>query len=1038
MRTLATLILALAVMICLQGQSQAVYFAQSPTLTPDASYIIFSYDSDLWKVDAKGGMAQRITAMDGIESRPSVSPDGKWLAFSSNQYGNNDIYIMSMDGGQLTQLTYHQSNDQMESWSWDSQTIYFTSNRYNRMSTYTIAAKGGTPQRLFSNYFNNIHNARVHPKSGDIYFNESWESSLFWHRKRYKGPYNPDIKSYNLTSKKLQQHTDYDGKDMWATIDRSGTVYFVSDRSNEEYNLYRLTEGKPKKLTSHKTAVSFPNVSADGSAIVYLKDYQIHLLNTKSGRSKPVDIRLNAYKTLTKSKDYNTSGKVSAFDISRDGKKIALVSRGELFVSDMKGKFVKQLQTGASGRVLEVHWLKDDKTLLFNQTVGGFQNWFTIQADGSGGLKQHTNDQANNRDLSISKDTSQAIYLSGRNEIRLMNLDDFTSKVIARDELWGLYNDVPQWSPDDRYVMYTAYRNFERDIFLIDMENDYAITNLTQTGVEEVNPFWSPDGKYIYFSSDRHHPNYPSGGSGDANLYQLPLQKYDRPYRSDEFAKLFTEEDKKKDSVYVQLDLDKLMERVRTVGPRFGNQRGAYVIQKGDKTTILYPSNHDEGRYHLWKTVMSPYEDTKTTKIAGPSVGTVSDIVFAKGNYYFEAAGNIHKIDLAKNKLEKIEVKHGFTRNLQAEFEQMFYETWANLDENFYSEDMHGTDWPALRDRYAKYLPYITNRADLRRLTNDLLGELNTSHFGFNSNGSEERKKLTTSTSDCGILFDNQAPYTVAAIVSDGPADRYEKDIQAGDRLIAVNGEKVDPNRNREFYFSGPSRARELVLSFARGDKTHDVKLHPGAYQSTVRQLYDEWIDNNQARVDQQAKGRIAYVHMKNMTGGSLDGFLNEMVSEWYQRDALILDLRYNTGGNVHDAVLQFLSQKPYLNWKYRGGELSPQPNFSPAEKPVVLLINEQSLSDAEMTTEGFKQLGLGTVVGTPTYRWIIFTSGKGLVDGSFYRLPSWGCFSLDGKNLEKTGVEPDIYVKNTMKDRLEGKDPQLDRAIQLILSEMK
>ena len=172
------------------------------------------------------------------------------------------------------------------------------------------------------------------------------------------------------------------------------------------------------------------------------------------------------------------------------------------------------------------------------------------------------------------------------------------------------------------------------------------------------------------------------------------------------------------------------------------------------------------------------------------------------------------------------------------------------------------------------------------------------------------------------------------------------------------------------------------------------------------------------------------------MGGGELNRFKQEMVGEANNKKAIILDLRYNTGGNVHDDVLQFLSQKPYLNWQYREGAMSPQPTFAPAAKPIILLINEQSLSDAEMTAAGFKQLGLGKILGTGTYRWIIFTSGKHLVDG-FYRLPSWGCYTLDGQNLEKTGVEPDIYVKNTMKDRLSGNDPQLDRAISEIMKQL-
>jgi tricorn protease len=278
----------------------------------------------------------------------------------------------------------------------------------------------------------------------------------------------------------------------------------------------------------------------------------------------------------------------------------------------------------------------------------------------------------------------------------------------------------------------------------------------------------------------------------------------------------------------------------------------------------------------------------------------------------------------------------------------------------------------------------------------------------------------------------------VAGIISDGPADRKGKDIKKGDLLVAVNGERVDPQQNREAYFARPSLDQELVLTFNRSGKEHQVMLHPISYSAQRNLLYDEWMDQRQSIVNKATSEKVAYVHMKNMGGGELDHFLEEMVSEWYRRDALILDLRYNTGGNVHDAVLQFLSQRPYLQWKYREGALTTQPNFTPAAKPIVLLINEQSLSDAEMTTAGFKELGLGTVIGTETYRWIIFTSGKGLVDGSFYRLPSWGCYTLDGKNLEKTGVSPDIYVKNTFKDRLEQKDPQLDRAITEILRQLE
>lgn len=1034
------------------AQTQEIYFASFPTLTPDGKTAIFSYEGDLWKINLnqKVQTATRITAMQGIETRPKVSPDGKWLAFSANQYGNTDVFLMPLEGGEIKQLTFHDGFDHVESWSWDSKWIYFSSSRFNRYSGYKVSLTGGTPQRIFNHYFHTVHHLFEHPNGEELFFNEGWESKTFINRKRYKGAFNPDIQSYNFKTKAYKKYTSYRGKDLWASLDKKGNIYFASDEVNGEYNLYTFKNGKKTALTSFDSAIKRPFVCANGEWVIFEKDYQLYTYNTATSAIKKLDIKVFKNNILKKDLTFRTAGFVRAFDVSPDGKKLAFVVRGEIFVSDIKGKFIRQIKTKPDDRVVEVHWTKDSKTLLFSQTVGGYLNWFIIAANGKGKEKQITVDKQNNRLLNFNSDRSQAVYLSGRNEVRVMTMKTFRTETVAKDELWGFQNDLPSFSPDDKYVTYTAYRNFERDIFLYNLK-DKKLIQLTKTGISEISPRWSPGGRYIYFISNRSKPFYPYGVRNGTHVYRLALDKFERPFKSEKFDELFAKKKKKrkkkkdddakkkkrrKNKLKITINFTDLWSRLELVGPGTGAQTSVYVTKQGQKTKVLYTSNHERGRIlQVWQTVYEPFKRPKTTRLKGSRANSLQTMREVKGKLYLLSFGRIYQVG---SSLRNISVPHTFQKSFAIEFKQMFYELWANLEENFYNESFHGINWQAMKKKYEKFLPMVNNRNDLRILLNDMLGELNSSHMGFRSFGIEEFVFYESRTAATGLLFDQNNPYRVSSIVKRSPADVTGKDIQAGDVLVAVNGEKVDPTQNRIKYFTKSSRKSEIELTFKRGNKEITRRLHTTSARGLRGLLYSEWEDRCKQIVDSAGKQKIAYVHMRNMGQGELQRFLNYMTAEAYSKEGIIVDLRYNTGGNVHDNVLQFLSQKPYLKWKYREGAYTIQPNFTPAAKPIVLLINEQSLSDAEMTATGFKHLKLGKIIGTETYRWIIFTSGKTLVDGSFYRLPSWGCYTLDGKNIEKEGVKPDIFVQNTFKNRLENQDPQLMRAIEEIQKQLK
>ncbi len=1024
------------------AQDNAAYFLSNPCLTPDGQTVIFSYEGDLWKTDVNSGQASRLTAMQGYETSPRVSPDGKWIAFSGRQLGNADVFVMPVAGGDVKQITFHSAGDEVSSWSWDSKSIYFHSNRSGQISGFKVDLAGGTAQRVFGDYFFQFdHNLVEHPLTGEIFFNDTWESLNQLQRKRYKGPFNPDIQAYNPKTKQYKKYTTWEGKDFGATIDRNGNIYFISDEANGEYNLYSMDAGKKTALTKFNTSIKTPLVNADGGKVVFEKDYQLWMYDVASGRSEKLKINILRNSILPKEKDYDVKGKISNFDISPDGKKLAFTSRGEIFVSDVEGKFVQQISKVSAERATEIKWLTDNRTLLFNQTQNGYLNWFTIAADGNGPLKQITSDKKDNRALSLNKKRTKAVYLSGRDEVRLIDLKTMQHQLIVKDEIWGFNNSRPAFSPNDQYIAFNAYRSFEQDILLYNMQSQKTI-NITNTAVSESDPLWSADGKYIYFSSARLKPSYPLGPQ-NPNIYRLPLENIDEPYRSDKFNDLFKEEKKdttKKvssaaDSVIVNVDAPRIMERMELVSPSFGSQGLVDVYQKGEKTTVFYLSNHNEGKPALWKTVIEPFEENKTEKITGTDGNSDFDIVTVSDKFYLLSKGNISKLNIETNKADAVNISYSFRRNLQAEFSQMFEEAWAQIEINYYDENFHGLNWAKTKEKYQPFIAQLNNRADIRILLNDMLGELNSSHQGFNTNGDDETVSLSNKTMETGIIFENDNPYTVKYIVKRSAANRKNIDIMPGDVLLKVNDMRVDKNTDRNYYFSKPSIDKEIKLSFARGIKTFDVKIHPQATLFT--NLYDEWIDKNQQRVDEKSNSRIAYSCMKNMGTPELEKFIIDMTQELNNKEALILDLRYNTGGNVHDEVLKFLQQRSYLQWKYREGKLAPQGNFTPADKPIVLLINEQSLSDAEMTSAGFKALKLGKIIGNETYRWIIFTSGAALVDGSAVRMPSWGCYTLDGQDLEKSGVQPDIKVINSFEDKINGRDPQVDRAVEEILKQL-
>lgn len=1016
--------------LAIQAQD-SLFFATQPTLSPDAQDIYFCYDQGIWKVPAAGGTAARITAMPGYQSYPKVSPDGKWLAFSSDEQGNDNVYIVPVAGGNIRQLTYHEAADRVSSWSADSKYVYFESNRYNQLTAYRISINGGTPQRLFPGYFNTVTYLAENPVNGIFFFNESSEGYIYPTRKRYKGANNPDIQSWNPVQKKQTTITTHNGKDLWPSVDENGQLYWATDETDGEYNLARLENGRPRILTSFSTGIQAPVVSCNGRKVVFTNDYRIHLYDTQTGQITAPPIRVFESNRPEVGISHNTEGKISTCDLSPDGKKLAFVARGRLWVSDTKGLFVQPVLTDPKERVIEVKWSKDNATLYYTRTRKGWYNLYkTDTRNPSAGNEQavYTPDKMV-KDLHATNDRTRIAFVLGSESVNLLHCNDDRIDKLSDNEFWSFQHYSMSFSPDGNHLAFSAVDLFERDIFVCDLQKKQTV-NLTRSATSDDSPAWSHDGKFLYLTANRLHTTFPRGGN--ANLYRIRLDFTEKPYSSEQYDKLFSN-DTTKIIPPVSINRDQLQRRWETVQTS-GKQNSVLTVKNNKKDYLLYTSNH-EGAWAVYVQEIKEFDRKPAQKISGLS--SLEAVGYNDKSFYAVEKGTIYSVDLSKATTQKIEMKQSIEQNNRNEFEQMFHEIGALLTENFYDPHFHGVDWDAIQRRYARFLPYLKSKKDFRTLICDMVGELNASHLDLREYATDEQKATSTKSMETGILFDNESPYRVAGVLKDTPAYTAQPKVMPGDILTAVDGCRVDTTRNRESYFSTSAPRKELQLTFLRNGKEHRVRFHSLTLAEIQAAHYTAWEDACRERVKQQTGDRVAYHHMRDMQEKSLNSFLIDMYTEAAHKEALILDLRYNYGGNVHDDVLEFLSRKPHFTWQYRDKQSNTHPNVTPGNKPIAILINERSLSDAEVTANGVQTLGIGTLIGTETYRWIIYTSYVRLIDGSVCRLPAWGCYTLKGDDLEKTGVAPDIYIRNTFENRLKGEDPQLDKAIEVIMKNM-
>ncbi|MFH1944616.1 MAG: S41 family peptidase, partial [Acidobacteriota bacterium] len=581
------------------------------------------------------------------------------------------------------------------------------------------------------------------------------------------------------------------------------------------------------------------------------------------------------------------------------------------------------------------------------------------------------------------------------------------------------------------------------DLFAVDILSKEKQL-LTNTAYDEGGPFWTPDGRSLLFTSNRFGHSFPEF-SGKWDLYQLHLEPQKPEFEEDDFEKLFRPEEdaadkndtKKKDVPHVELTLKDIDRQTQPVTDTLGDDR-EFILNPKDGTTVYFVSTTD-GPAHLWTTSLDKKKRGKYEPFV-PAVFSPRQLqTDGKGtSLYYLSRGAIGRIDLGSNRSSPISFSTRIEVDKTADYEQMLGELYYTMRSYYYDDKFHNVDWTALYEQHRPVLQQVREDADFYAYANMLIGYLNSSHTGIRGPFSERTVKPSAHIGADWTISNGR--FFLKHILSEGPLDAHRDTISPGDRIAAVNDTPLSADSSIWTLLNGQLN-RRLKLTFIRKSDTKqvDLQIEPLSSGAENRLRLVEWVSANRDRVREKTGDRAAYLYMSAMGQSNLSRFLKELERDAFPRKGVILDLRYNFGGNVHDRVLQALMKPVYAKWRVRGMSETPQSTFGMANKPVVLLINEVTLSDGEMTANGFKALKRGPVVGNTTYGWLIFTTSARLMNGGSFRLPFWGCYTLDGQDLETSGgVKPDIVVINDLNHDLLGQDPQLDKAIETLLNLIK
>ena len=1059
-----------------------VTFAQEPLwmrynqISPKGDKIAFTYKGDVYVVDAQGGLARQITTSTAYDYYPIWSHDGEKIAFATDRNGNFDIYVVSVNGGVAKRVTTFSANETPLAFSPDDTEIYYSAMIQKDAADaqfasgwltelYKVSVDGGRPQQVTA--------ATV----CSVSFDSDGESFLYYDRKGSENIWRKhqvssvarDVVYYNAKDKSHKILTFNVGEDREPVFmpDHKSFVYLSEPAGRNSQNVYMMSWpnlSEPQKITDFSTyPVRFLSVADDGT-LCY--GYQGEIYTQKIGQEpKKVDIQIvNDQENVVERGKF---GSASDLTITPDGNLIAFVSRGEVFVTSDEYQTTKQITHTAEAEA-DPSFSPDGKKLVYTSERDGYYNIYLAKMPRKEDInfayatlieeERLFDDDGIERSVpQFSPDGKEIAFIEDRHLLKVINLDSKKVRQITDGtQHYGTsaYAFEYQWSPDGKWFALTLITNMRdpySDVGIVSADGDMKIYNITNDGYITGGPRWTLDGNAITFYSNRYgmrsHASW--GSQNDAFIcfmnqdaydkFMLSKEEYEISKKANETDKKDKKdkkdkEEKKEESKVIDIELDRLDERVVRLTPMSSRLSGAVLSKDGDKLYFL--SSFEKG-YDLWELDVRE----KSTKILKKLDGGGADLVLNKkgDNIYVLSGGNLQKIETKGGKATSIKYDATMTLDRAAEREYMYNHIFLQENKRLFRRDHNGADFEQIKKDFQPFLGHINNNYDFAELMSEVLGELNVSHSGSGYRGSGLNGDATA---QLGLLFDwnyDKNGLLIEEVLEYGPFDKKTSKVKAGDIIEKIDGVEITKEMDYFPLLNKKSGKSVLVTIYSPKTKKHwDEVVKPISRGAQNDLLYKRWIKRNAQLVDSLSNGRLGYVHIKSMGDASYRDVYADILGKYNLREGIVIDTRFNGGGRLHEDIEILFSGEKYLEQVIRDNVACVMPSRRYV-KPSIMVIGEANYSNAHGTPWVYKHKNMGKLVGMPVPGTMSSVTWETLQDNTLYfGLPVIGYRTEEGNYLENSQLEPDIKVKNTPEKLARGIDEQLEAAVKELLKELE